>query len=531
MRYVTAYYPEYFDPSEWDRDFALIRKAGFTVVRFGEFAWSQMEPQEGKFHFSAIDSWIDAADRHGLKVILCTPTACPPIWLCEQHPDIMPVDIRGRRTRFGARQHRCYNSPAYWEASHRIVTALAQRYGDDPRIMAWQIDNELCGKQKKCYCDHCRAAFQEYLKQKYGSIEELNARWGGHFWSEDYQNFGQIETPKLFAMDLYIWENPSLGLEFLRFSSDAIVRFCNMQADILHQYTKVPVTTNTDDFFYGDTLNLYKLYQRLDVAAFDCYHEEEYIFAFYCDFLRSIRTDHRFWVMENGDGSKKLATMMDIAERRGCEQYCVFKFRPFPWGQEQSRTALIDLYGRPMPNYDMISRRTAGTNAFSVPTSKIGLLYDFDSSWAYHAKSLMLNCQDGLTYPNYLLHTVYRAIYELGESPTFLHTDSILQDFRIILAPRCILHDEQLEQNLLDYVENGGILVIDPDFMVKNKDNIYRNTGGDFYEKVYADWGGLPFFNSEDAPADVAFGEGRILLIDDNFPYEKWKTLLSCLIH
>lgn len=531
MQYVTAYYPEYFDKSEWDRDFSLIREAGFSAVRFGEFAWSQMEPEEGVFDFAAIDAWIDAADRHGLKVILCTPTACPPIWLCEKHPDILPVDIRGRRTRFGARQHRCYNSPAYLEASRRIVTALAERYGADPRIAAWQIDNELCGEQKKCYCDHCRAAFQEYLKDRYGSIEDLNRRWGGHFWSEDYQRFDQIETPKLFAMDLCIWENPSFGLEYIRFSSDSIVRFCDMQAEILHRYTKVPVTTNTDDFYFGDTLDLYKLFKNLDVASFDCYHEQEYIFAFYCDFLRGVRGDGKFWVMENGDGSKLLGDMMDIAEERGCTQYSVFKFRPFPWGQEQSRTSLIDLYGRPMPNYETVRRHAARTEPLPQLAPRVGLLYDFDSSWAHNAKSLMLDCRDGLWYPNYLLHTVYRAVYEQGESAEVLRPDCAAPDsLPVVLAPRCILHDEALERELLRYVENGGTLVIDTDFMVKNKDNVFRDTGGEFYGKVYAAFGGLPFLSAEDAPRTVGFGKGKVVMADRELSLDGWKALLSELL-
>lgn len=527
MEFSVAYYPEYFSPREWDRDLSMIREAGIRSVRFGEFAWSRIQPDEGTFDFSVIDAGIEAAAEHGLTVILCTPTACPPIWLCEKCPDVLPVDLWGRRTVFGARQHRCYNSPSYREASAAVVAAMAERYGKDPRVAAWQIDNELAGEQKKCYCSHCERSFQQWLERKYGDIRELNRRWGCHFWSQDYQRFSQVRPPKQFAMDLHIWHNPSLNLDFIRFSSESIVDFCKMQAEILKRYTAAPVTTNTDDFSYGDTLDLYSLYGPLDIGAFDCYTEKEYEFAFYCDFLRAVKDTGRFWVMENGDGGKLLGRLMEVAEERGCGRYSVFKFRPFPWGQEQSRESLIDLYGRPMPGCATVRRHALEPEKRERLCAQVGLYYDFQSSWAYNAKSLMLDCRDGLSYPNYLLHTVYRALYAEGIPADILKDRSSIRNYRAVLAPMHVLYDAEMEKILIDYVKEGGTLICDTELFLKNQDNVFLEHGLPIYRELFAREGGLPLSGGElKGELAVSFGKGKAVISKAGLTAEEWRSLL-----
>ena len=55
----TAWYPEQWPQSRWPRDLELMQAAHLDVVRIGEFAWSTMEPQPGKYDFA----WLDRRSR------------------------------------------------------------------------------------------------------------------------------------------------------------------------------------------------------------------------------------------------------------------------------------------------------------------------------------------------------------------------------------------------------------------------------------------------------------------------------------
>src|SRR5438309_2260159 len=82
------YYPEAWPKSQWARDIENIRKLNMEFVHMGEFAWYFMEPQEGKFDFDWLEQNVELAAKNGLKVVLCTPSPAPPIWLSRAHPEI-----------------------------------------------------------------------------------------------------------------------------------------------------------------------------------------------------------------------------------------------------------------------------------------------------------------------------------------------------------------------------------------------------------------------------------------------------------
>ncbi len=485
MIVTTAYYPEYFDKSEWANDLKLIKSMGATAVRMAEFAWSLMEPEEGRFNFEWLDEAVSMCEENGLGVILCTPTAAPPVWLSERYPDSLPVNIHARRSLHGSRQQRCYHSEGYLEKSRIITEAMARRYGSHPSVVAWQIDNELGGEMKKCFCDNCKRAFQNRLQEKYKDISILNRRWGNRFWSQEYQRFDQIPVPMHFGSDMHIWHNPSLNLEFLRFSSDSIVDFAKMQAQILRKHTSVPITTNQDTFYWGDNVDIQKIFSFLDIGGMDVYSEEDYVVGFYSDITRSVK-GNAFWMLEYGDGFATLTDKMKLCEKKGCSLFEIFKFRPFPWGQEQSLSSLLEITGEPAPNYHNVKDFLASHTPEPMEKAQIALNYHYDSSWAHLAKSLMIDVRDGLTYPNYLEHTVYRALFEIGQPVDFTFDLQNISDYKIVIVPRHILYDEETEKALIDYVHEGGILIADTELFLKNPDNVYREKIADIYPTLFS---------------------------------------------
>jgi len=242
LKLGVCYYPEHWPVDRWPIDARLMREAGLSLVRIGEFAWAKMEPAEGNYQWEWIDRAIDVLANEGLQIVLCTPTATPPAWLIQSNSEILPVDSQGRRKHFGSRRYYCSNNPVYRRYSARIVSDLAKRYGSHPAIVGWQIDNEFGDHNTaRCYCPVCASAFRQWLQTRYGSLDTLNQSWGSIFWSQVYTAWDQIEPPQLTVTT----PNPSQVLDFYRFSSDSVVNYQKMQVDLLRQHTREQFITHT----------------------------------------------------------------------------------------------------------------------------------------------------------------------------------------------------------------------------------------------------------------------------------------------
>ena len=237
MKIGTYYYPEQWPREEWERDFDGIAAMGLQMVHMGEFAWFSMEPREGEITLDWLGECVEMASKRKLGVILCTPTAAPPIWLVEKYPDVLPIDEAGRRARFGGRRHYSPTSPAMKEAAARIVTALAERFGKHPAVIGWQVDNEYSSD----FIDqnaHAVGAFRDWLRARYGGIEGRNKAWGCQFWNTYYTDFSQIPLP---ASREAKYGNPHQVLDAARFWSWAFGEFNKGQAEILKKGSGVRV--------------------------------------------------------------------------------------------------------------------------------------------------------------------------------------------------------------------------------------------------------------------------------------------------
>ncbi len=536
MQLGISYYPEYYPRVDWDRHFDVLAEGGFRRVRFGESSWATFQPARDEFRWEILDDAIEKAATFGIEVVLGTPTYVPPLWLVKECPEVLPVGVDGRRTVFGARQHRCFNTSAYVDAAKVISHAMAERYGQHPNVVAWQIDNELGGEQKRCYCDNCRLAFQKFLRDRYESIGELNRRWNTVFWGQQYEAFEDVAPPIRFNADLEMRHHPALELDFQRFSSDSIVRFCEGQYEIIRSCTSRPITHNTDSFFWGDNVDVWKLFQKLDVAGMDLYSDRPFEVAFYSDLTRSVSKTETFWMMEYGTRSQGLEAEMEVAAQHGCDWLFFFKLLPFPWGQEIDRKALLTLTGNPEPNYHVVqnwAQRGPVQRATPPCSSKVGLFYDFDSSWAYFVDQWRpgIPVPERQIYPKYLIEVVYQALFELDLSADLLFESDRLADYETVIVARHLLLDPTLEEALLGYVANGGTLLATSDLFRRNDDNAWLETVPKIYREVFG-WRAADF--PDDTSSPTAFpvirqrcGNGTACMLHKDSGQTAWESMLS----
>ncbi|MCP5096667.1 MAG: family 14 glycosylhydrolase, partial [Chloroflexi bacterium] len=267
MKFGVCYYPEHWPEARWTQDAKLMRRAGLEIVRVAEFAWAKMEPAEGVYEWEWLDRAIKAFARKGHKLVLGTPTATPPAWLTRTYPDILRVDSNGRSRNHGTRRHYCPHSPIYRKYSRHIIAEMAKRYGQHPKVIGWQTDNEIGGgRTARCYCDHCADAFRSWLREKHGDIDTLNEAWGAIFWSQTYSDWSQINLPS----DDIDKKNPSHVLDYYRFSSDSFVSYQQEQIDILRKHAPDHFVTHNFMGLYRD-LDQFNLAAPLDFATWDNY--------------------------------------------------------------------------------------------------------------------------------------------------------------------------------------------------------------------------------------------------------------------
>lgn len=263
----VCYYPEQWPREKWEEDARRMVELGLAWVRIGEFAWAKIEPRSGEFHWEWLDDAIEVLGNAGLKVILGTPTAAPPKWLIDRNPDILPVDVKGVVRKFGARRHYCFSSRRYRIEAARISEAMAERYGKNTFVHAWQTDNEYGDHDTiYSYSDEALRAFREWLEVRYGTVEELNRAWGTAFWAMNYLSFDEVELPN----NLVEEPSPTHIVDYIRFSSDQVKSFNKAQVDIIRKHS--PGRPVTHNFMSQNTdFDHYKVGEDIDIASWDVY--------------------------------------------------------------------------------------------------------------------------------------------------------------------------------------------------------------------------------------------------------------------
>lgn len=497
MLFGVDYYPEHWDKSEWEENARLMREANFNVVRLAEFGWRLMEPEEGVFDFSWLDDAIAVLAQYGIKVILGTPTASPPKWLVNKY-DVYQRDKYLRPRPFGSRRSYCGNNPVYIEKTKIIVEKMAEHYADNPNVIAWQVDNEFgCHNTTRCYCEHCRKAFGEYLSRKFTDIDALNKAYGTVFWSMQFDSFDDIILPAYSACDSEYGNNPNhnpaLELDYSRFASDTWVKYQQIHIDILRRYTDKPITHNLMGHF--SDIDYYKLSENLDIASWDNYpdnqwgsSEHEYVSMAH-EIMRGVK-DKNFWVMEEQSGPAgwnifggtprpgelRLWTYQAIAH--GAEGIIYFRFKSAPFGMEEYWLGILDCDGIPRRRYYELQK--TGEELLKNEQLFIGaeqvtdalLVKSYEDNWSHRIKSHVRD----FDY-NELLYRYYKANNDLGVNPVCGSVDRISNQYKIVYMPACILISDELQQKLEDYVKNGGTLVLTCRSGVKDmNNNMVRDT-------------------------------------------------------
>jgi len=490
LRFGVDYYPEHWPKERWTEDAHLMAEAGFNTVRLAEFAWSKIEPREGKYNFQWLDEVLDILSEKGIKAIIGTPTAAPPPWIVQAHPDVLIVDGNGRRKSEGTRKNYCANNPHYIEYSRRIVENMVLHYRDNPNVLGWQIDNEF--GVDLCYCENCVKAFRDWLRRKHESLEELNRVCGLIFWGQEYRSWDEIYPPR----PPLGTQNPSLSLEWGRFSSDSWIEYQQVQLNIIRKDAPHQIVTHNFMGLYKE-LDYFKLAEPLDLVSFDYYPKwsanvDYAASAMAHDVMRSLKKKP-YWIMELQSGAVKthmapipkpgeirLWTIQSVA--RGADGTLYFRWRSCRFGAEEYWHGILDHDGIPRRRYFEVKkvseelRKAAPFTEGTLVKPEIAITLVYDNLWA-------LDLEVGHSDKNYYgvsswepTLDCYRALYARNVLVDFVNPASEKMDsYKAVFVPSLMLMSRKIEENLRSYVKRGGILIAGPRTGAKDWANVIVN--------------------------------------------------------
>jgi len=498
----VAYYPEAWPESEVASDIARMTDIGVNLVRMAEFAWSRMEPEEGTYDFAWLHRAVAAAAEAGLAVVLCTPTATPPIWLSERHPDILRVNALGLQVGHGGRRHYCPNSAAYRAYSRKITERMGQEFARASGIVAWQIDNEFF---EDCYCDQCEAAFHVWLKARFGTIDSLNQAWNTVLWSQAYQRFDQIPLPNPHRVGAS--HHPSLVRAYRHFLSDSYASYCAEQVAVLRQYTPLPITTNAH-WPVAHHLDYEALFKDLDFVSTDSYADPTALarYAFESDWMRPLK-NKPFWFMETAStysggtaawaGNSfahypgSLRAKMWLMYSLGAESVCFWLWRGHWAGQEMEHGSLIYPWGEERVNTGEVRQVAAELaqhgdwliSTFPKP-AEVAVHYTVSMQWIFDNGSIA----GGFRYDPAITQ-FHKLLAENGIARDMISPEHSVEEYKVVCSPFLTALDANLIARMQKFVEEGGVWVLGPLSACRTPEGTAHQDAA--YGAAFEEWPGI----------------------------------------
>ncbi len=467
-------------PEVWDEDMRLMKLAHCNALSVGIFAWAALEPEEGRFEFDWLDTILDKLRDASGFAVLATPSAARPAWMSKKYPEVLMAQHDGIRNSHGVRHNFCLTSPVYRQKVRIINRKLAERYKDHPALLVWHISNEYGGNpQWGCYCELCKAAFRDWLRERYDNdIEQLNFRWWNRFWAHQYNDFGQIDPPAPSSRG----ENrvPALEIDWRRFVTDQTVDFYLNEIIPLRELTpRVPITTNMMGTF--PKLNYWKFAPHVDVISWDNYpewHSPRHLRiasdnAFLQDLNRSMKRKP-FMLMESvpsttnwmdsaklkRPGMHILSAVQAVAHGSDTVQY--FQYRKSRGSCEKFHGAVVDHVGhentrvfRDVAEVGQMLEKLDDVVGTTTP-AEVALIYDWENRWALEAMEGLGKRQKASYLETVQDH--YRPFWKQGIAVDVIESLCDVSHYKLLVAPLLYMLRPGVAERLETFVADGGTL-------------------------------------------------------------------------
>lgn len=467
------YNPNQWPKEIWEEDIRIFKKASINSATVNVFSWAKIQPSENCYDFEELDQIIEKLSTEGFDIVLATSTAALPAWMFKKYPEVARTDYDGRHHKFGQRHNACPNSLVYQKYAERLATKLAERYGENPKVTCWHINNEYGGE---CYCDNCEKAFRVWLKDKYHTIEALNKAWNMEFWGHTVYEWDEIVLPNALSEGIGYDKTAFAGIsiDYRRFNSDSLLKNYMMERDAIRKIDPTtPITTNLMGTFKG--LDYFKWAKEMDLVSWDnypSYNTPWSLVAMTHDLMRGLK-QQPFMLMEQTPsqqnwqpynslkkpGQMRAQSYQTIAHGADTIQY--FQLRRSIGACEKFHGAVIEHVGH---EDTRVFRETAALGAELAQLSdiigtqtqaQVAVIFDWDNYWALEYTS---GPTVDLKYVEQI-HRYYRYFYEQNIAVDLVPVDADLSKYKLVAAPVLYMIKEGMQERLTDFVMQGGALL------------------------------------------------------------------------
>ncbi|MCT2197567.1 beta-galactosidase [Paenibacillus sp. p3-SID1389] len=473
--YGGDYNPEQWGPDVWKEDERMFKLAGIDVATVNVFSWALIQPSEETYDFTQLDETIDRLYKSGVYVCLATSTGAHPAWMARKYPDVLRVDVQGRKRRFGGRHNSCPNSPTYRKYAARLAGKLAERYKDHPGLLIWHVSNEYGGY---CYCDNCAAAFRVWLRERYKTLDELNRVWNTRFWGHTFYDWEEIVVPSELSEE---WGGnrtnfQGISLDYRRFQSESLLECYKLEYDEIKKHTpNVPVTTNLMGFY--PELDYFKWAKYMDIVSWDNYPSLDTPVSFTAmahDLMRGLKSGAPFMLMEQTPSqqnwqpynSLKRPGVMRLwsyqAVARGADTVMFFQLRRSIGACEKYHGAVIEHVGhehtrvfREVAELGRELEQLGDTLLDARNEAKIGIVYDWENRWAIELSS---GPTVALNYVNEV-HKYYDTLFQMHVESDMVSVEEDFSKYEILIAPVMYMVKPGFAKKVEEFVANGGTFV------------------------------------------------------------------------
>jgi len=469
--YGAAYYTEYMPYERLEQDVQLMQQAGINVVRMGESSWGLWEPQDGHFEFAWMDRVIDRMAKAKIKVILGTPTYSIPAWMYKEHPEIVITRFGGQTITFGYRQNTDLMNPQFRFYCERITRKLLEHYKNNPNVIGWQIDNETSAGHAANR--DVQEGFVQYLRKKFGTVDELNKVWGLNYWGQRLNDWSEIPPQEGII-------NPGWKLEWERYQQWMTTDFLAWQASIVNEYKR------PDQFITHDLagppraeVNEHDIARSLDIVAVNPYHGTQDQFdgqgsTMQGDFTRSLKNTNYLVTETNAqtigwdskdqfppyDGQLRLDVYTHLSSGANMVEY--WHWHSIHYGQETYWKGVLSHDLEPNRAYAEVSRtahelQRIGPEIVDLKhDNKVAMLYSSDSYYGIE----FMKFSDNQNYRT-VLDQMYSTLYRKNIGVDFIFPDTTdLSRYKVIVVPPLYVASDDLLTRLAQFVQNGGHVVM-----------------------------------------------------------------------
>ena len=479
---------------EWRRDLEQIKSLGFNTVRTW-VEWAACEPEPGKFNFENLRLLMDLAQEAGLRVFIQMYVDSAPDWVAQEFPHALFETQSGHKVYPQSAPGACTDNSDVREAVLNFYTEAAGVASGYPNFYGWDLWSEphiinwahldYIPNVQYCFCPGTRARFRDWLKDKYGTIDELNRSW-----YRSFREWKEVNPPRFSTILSY-----TDYIDWKTFIYEKLVDDMKMRYNAVRKGDPDNLITAhavfaslfqtphsgagaTDDFMMAKPLDYYgvSLYPKHN------HPDREWsrvTVRTMMDFTRSANREKGGWYvgeLQAGMGTIALLISDPVtaddhriwiwsAVAKGARGINIYAYYPMSSGYEAGGYGLINLDGT-LTERAINAGKIAGIvdrnqDLFlsSIPAkAEIGIVYN--------PLSQMVGGMQRRDYPRAHTNSLigyFQTFSEHNVPVDFIHREHLerqeLSQYKLVIVPWPIMITREAAEGLRAFVENGGYVL------------------------------------------------------------------------